>query len=171
MDNFFIFCENTHNIRNFQQYLMKIRKQWGMVKKLLVNSANTKCRLFHVKINCSKFRIDRHQQLCHVIFLICLFVTSRNYYCLVYFCQGKFSQFCEKNPTFQANVTEGHTSLTKRSRMFRKNLLKVPVKKLNLEKSITANELLHKWFLRFPVGLFFTYLLINLFTEACLCLI
>ena len=33
---------------------------------------------------------------------------------------------------FQANVTERRTSLNKRSRMFRQNLLKVPVKKLNL---------------------------------------
>ena len=33
---------------------------------------------------------------------------------------------------FQANVTERRTSLSNRSRMFRQNLLKVPVKKLNL---------------------------------------
>ena len=34
---------------------------------ILANSANTKCRPFHVKINCSKLRIGRLQQLCHVI--------------------------------------------------------------------------------------------------------
>ena len=48
----------------------------------LPSSGNTKCRPFYVKINCPKFRIDRLQQLCHVIFLIYLFVTSRNCYCL-----------------------------------------------------------------------------------------
>ena len=50
---------------------------------LLPNSANTKYRPFHVEINCSKFRIDKLQQLLHVTFLIYLFLTSRNYYCLV----------------------------------------------------------------------------------------
>ena len=70
---------------------------------ILANSANTKCHPFHVKINCSKLRIDRLQQLCHVIVLIYLFVSSRNYYCLVYFCQGKLLQF-------QANVTEAYFS-------------------------------------------------------------
>ena len=50
---------------------------------LLANSANTKYRPFHAKINCSKFRIDKLQQLRHVTFLIFLFLTSRNYYCLV----------------------------------------------------------------------------------------
>ena len=35
------------------------------------------------------------------------------------------------SPKFQANVTERHTSL-KRSGMFPQNLLKVPVKKLNI---------------------------------------
>ena len=63
---------------------------------LRANSTNTKCRPFHIKINCSKFRIDRLQQLCHVIFLIYLFVTSRNYYCLVYFCGEKLLQSYEK---------------------------------------------------------------------------
>ena len=63
---------------------------------LRANSTNTKCRPFHIKINCSKFRIDRLQQLCHVIFLIYLFVTSRNYYCLVYFCGEKLQQSYEK---------------------------------------------------------------------------
>ena len=50
---------------------------------LLANSANTKYRPFHVEINYSKFRIDKLQQLLHVTFLIYLFLTSRNYYCLV----------------------------------------------------------------------------------------
>ena len=50
----------------------------------------------------------------------------------------------KNSPEFQANVTEKHTSLSQRSRMFRPNLLKVPVKKLNLLKSITAHEILHR---------------------------
>ena len=37
----------------------------------------------------------------------------------------------KNNPKFQANVTERPTSLSKRSRMFWQNLLKLPVKKLN----------------------------------------
>ena len=72
----------------------------------------------------------------------------------------------KNSPEFQANITEKHTSLSQRSRMFRPNLLKVPVKKLNLLKSITAHEILHRWFLRFPLELFCTYLLINLFTGV-----
>ena len=43
---------------------------------ILVNSANTKCCYFQVNNNYSKFIIDRLQQLCHVTFLIYLFVTS-----------------------------------------------------------------------------------------------
>ena len=50
----------------------------------------------------------------------------------------------KNSPKFQANVTERRISLSKRSRMFRQNLLKVPVKKFNLSKSITAHELFHK---------------------------
>ena len=64
--------------------------------KILANTANTKCRPFHVTINCSKFKIDRLQPVCHVIFSVYLFVTSINYYCLVYFCQGKLLQSYEK---------------------------------------------------------------------------
>ena len=45
---------------------------------LLANSANTKCRPSQVKVNCSKFIIDRLQQRCHVTLLIYLFVTLRN---------------------------------------------------------------------------------------------
>ena len=45
---------------------------------ILANSANTKCRPFQVKINCSIFIIDGLQQRCHMTFLVSLFVTSRN---------------------------------------------------------------------------------------------
>ena len=60
---------------------------------ILANSSNTKCQPFHVKINCSKFRIDRLQQLCQAIFLIYLFVSSRNYYCLVYISKENYYNF------------------------------------------------------------------------------
>ena len=50
--------------------------------------------------------------------------------------------------------------------MFRQNLLRVPVTKFNLQKSSTAHKLFYKLFLRFPVGFFFTYLLIHLFIAA-----
>ena len=42
----------------------------------LANSANTKCRPFQLKINCSKFIVDSLQQRCHVTFLNSLFLTS-----------------------------------------------------------------------------------------------
>ena len=45
---------------------------------------------------------------------------------------------------FQASVTERCISLSKRSGMLRGNLLKVHVKKLNVSKDFTRNELLHK---------------------------
>ena len=50
----------------------------------------------------------------------------------------------KNSPKFQASVTERYTSLSRRSGMFRQNLLKVPVKKLNLRKFFTAHKLLHK---------------------------
>ena len=45
------------------------------------------------------------------------FSAKENYYNLM-----------KNSPKFQANVTERRTSLSKRSRMFRQNLLKVPEK-------------------------------------------
>ena len=69
---------------------------------------------------------------------------------MVYFCQGQLLQSYENSRKFKASVTERCTSLTKRSGIFRQNLLKVLVKKLNLSKTFTT--LLQKRFLRFPVG-------------------
>ena len=46
------------------------------------------------------------------------------------------------------------TSLSKSSGLFWICSLKVPVKKLNLSKNFTANEILHKWLFRFPVRFF-----------------
>ena len=45
---------------------------------VLANSADTNCRPFQVKINCSKFIIDKLQQRCHMTLLVSLFVTSIN---------------------------------------------------------------------------------------------
>ena len=67
------------------------------------------------------------------LLLFGLFLPKENYHNLM-----------KNSPKFQANVTERRTSLSKRPRMFRQNLLNAPVKKLNLKKSITAHELLHK---------------------------
>ena len=58
----------------------------------------------------------------------CFFVS----YCLVYFCQGKLLQSHKNSRKFQTSVTERYTSPSKCSGIFRQNLLKVPVKKLNL---------------------------------------
>ena len=44
----------------------------------LANSANTNCRPFLVKINSSKFIIDKLQQRCDITLLVSLFVTSTN---------------------------------------------------------------------------------------------
>ena len=98
------------------------------IKFILPNSANTTCRLFQVKINCSKFIIDG--QRCHMTFLVSLFVTSRNLLFGV-FLSRKIITIPQKNICkSQASVTERCTCLSKRSGMFRQNLLKVPVKKL-----------------------------------------
>ena len=93
--------------------------------KILAYSANTKCRPFQVKINCSKFIIDGLRQRCHITFLVSLFITSRN---------SLFGEFLPRKiiTILQANVTERWTSLSKRSGMFRQNISKVTVKKLNL---------------------------------------
>ena len=43
-----------------------------------------------------------------------------------------YCSLMKNSPKFQPNVTERCTSLSKHSRLFRQNLLKVPMKKLNL---------------------------------------
>ena len=96
---------------------------------MLANSANTKCRPFQVKINCSKFTIDGLQQGCHMTFLVSLFVTSRNLLFGV-FLPKKIITTSQKIDV-NASVTERCTSLSKRSGMFRQNLLNGGVKKLN----------------------------------------
>ena len=92
---------------------------------ILANSANTECRPFQVKINCSKFIIDRLQSRCCLTFLFSLFVTLRNLL---------FGVFLPRvnSRKYQANVTERCTYLSKRSGIFRQNHLKIPLKNLNL---------------------------------------
>ena len=96
----------------------------------LADSANTKCRALHVKINCFKFIINRLQQRCHGTFLILLFAASRNLL---------FGIFLPRKNSrkVQASVTERYFSIW-RSGMFRQKFLKVPVKKLNLQKTFTT---------------------------------
>ena len=98
---------------------------------LLANSANTECRPFRVKIYFSIFIIDGLQQRCRMIFLVSLFVTSRNLLFGV-FLPRKIIQSHKKTRKFKTSVTERCTSLSKHSGMFRQNLFKVPVKELNL---------------------------------------
>ena len=92
---------------------------------ILANSANTKYRPFQVKINCSKFIIDKMQSRCDLTFLFSLFVASRNLLFGVFLPR-------ENSRKYQSSVTERCTSLSKCSGMFRQNLLKVPSKNLNL---------------------------------------
>ena len=79
--------------------------------KLIANSANTKCRTFQVKINCSKFVIDRLQSLGYLTFLFSLFVTLRNLLFGVFLPR-------ENRRKYEASVTERCTSLSNCSRMF-----------------------------------------------------
>ena len=85
----------------------------------------------------------------------CIFATE-NYYSLT-----------KNSRKSQLSVTKRCTSLSNRSGMFRQNLLKVPVKKLNLYCTWTSSQVTFKVSSR----IFFTYLPIQLFTKACLCLI
>ena len=107
--------------------LVEVAEVWlnSLFNRILANSANTKCRPFQVKINCSKFIIDRLQSWCYLTFLFSLFVTSRNLL---------FDVFLpwEKSRKYQASVSERCTFLSERSGMFRQNLLQVPLKNLNL---------------------------------------
>ena len=93
---------------------------------ILANSVNTNCRPFQVKINCSKLIIDRLQQRCDVTFLIYLFVTSRNLFVWCISAKENYYNITKNSRKFQASATETCTS------QFPQNLLKVPVKKLNL---------------------------------------
>ena len=95
--------------------------------KILANSANTKCHRFQVKISCCKFIITRPQQRSHVTFLISFFAISRNLLFRVFLPR-------KNSRKFQASSTERCTSRCKRSGIFLKNLLKVPMKNLNLKK-------------------------------------
>ena len=83
-----------------------------------LNAAHSKKRLIALVHN-------RLQQQCYLTFLISLFVTSRN---LLF---GVFLPM-KNSRKYQESVTKRCTSLSKRSGMFRQNLLKVPVKYLNL---------------------------------------
>ena len=89
-------------------------------------------------------------------FLVSLFVTSQKCIVWCFFDKENYCNLTKSSCKFQASVTERCTSLSKRSDMFRQNLLKVPVKKLNFQKTLITNELLQKCFRKFLVGIFST---------------
>ena len=72
---------------------------------------------------------------------------------------------------FEASVTERCTSLGKRSGMFRQSLLKVPVKKFQSLKNLYNRWTFSQMISKVSSRIFFTYLPIHLFIEACLRLI
>ena len=143
---FFLFSFYSENVF----YLLKLILAIFLL--LLANSANSNCRPFQVKSNCSKFIIDGLQQRCHMALLVSLFVASRHVLFGV-FLPRKIITILQKITKFQARVTEMCISLSKSAGIFRQNTLKVPVKKLNLWKNCTAYERLCK-LLRFPVRFF-----------------
>ena len=73
-----------------------------------------------------------HQQRCQVNFLSYLFVTSRNLLFGVFLPKKNYYNITKNSRKCQASVSERCTSLCKHSGMFRQNLSKVPVNKLNL---------------------------------------
>ena len=91
----------------------------------LASSANTNCRPFQVKINCSKFIIDGLQQWCYITLLVSLFITSRNLL---------FDVFLPRKVILilKISVSERCNSLSKSYGIFRQNPFKVPVTKLNI---------------------------------------
>ena len=99
-------------------------------KTKLGNSANAECRPFQVKINCPKFIIDGLQQRCHITFSVSLFVTSRKLLFGIF--KENYYNLTKNSRKFQTSVTERCTFLSKRSGMFRQNVLKQPGKKINL---------------------------------------
>ena len=109
----------------FKQKVFKALNFYHFLLGILGNSTTTKCRLFEVKINCSKFIIDRLQSRCYLTFSFSLFLTSGNLLFDVFLPR-------EKSRKYQASVTERCTSLSKRSEMFRQNLFQVPLTNLNL---------------------------------------
>ena len=85
-----------------------------------ISSANTNCHSIHVNFNCSKFIIDGLQQRCHITLLFSLFITSRNLFTILR--KISFKQLSLKGVLLPVIVRE----------YFATNVLKVPVKKLNI---------------------------------------
>ena len=107
-------------------FQLEITEVYKKLLHLLANSDNTKCRPFQVKINCSKLIIDRLQQQCRMTFLIYLFVTSRN----VFVCCISAKEIITILRKIVLNFRQVPLKLV--LSQFQQNLLKVPVKKLNL---------------------------------------
>ena len=109
----------------------------------LANSANTKCRPFRVKTNCSKFIIDRLQQRCRMTFLIYLLVTSRNLLFDVFLPRKIITISRKIAVNFRQVSLKGVLLSISVLKCFGK-IFKSTLEKLNLYKSFTAHELLHK---------------------------
>ena len=115
---------------------------------LLANSANTNCHSIQVNFNCSKFIVDGRQQRYHMTLLFSLFVTLRILFIAVFLPRKiivilrkiSFKQLPLKGVLLPVIVWE----------YFATNALKVPVKKLNLQKDFTTHEPFYKRLLRFP---------------------
>ena len=102
-----------------------------LVISILANSANTDCCPFHVKITCSKFKIDELQQRCHKTLLVSLLVTLRNLLFGVFLPKNIIRILRKITINFRKVSLKG-VPFRKSSRIFWQNPLKVPVKRLNL---------------------------------------
>ena len=111
------------------------------------DKSNLIVTLLQVKINWSKFIIDRLQQRFHMTFLICLFVTSRNLL---------FSVFLpRKIITVLRKIVVNFRQVSLKELLPSLSVLKCFGEKVGSLKILYCTWILHKWFLRFPVGLFF----------------
>ena len=126
---------------------------------ILANSANTNCRPFQRKINCSKFiMMDFNNDA--IWLLVSLFLTSINLL-LVVFLQWKILTILQKvTINFRQVSLKGVLLLVRVLEHLDKILQKYLWINQIFKKNFTTHELPHKRFLSFPVNFF------HLFTEA-----
>ena len=119
----------------------------------LANSANTNCRRFRVKVNCSKFIIDGLQHRCHMTLLVSFFVSSRNLL-LGVFLTRKIITILRKITINSRQVLLKSVIPSVRFLEYFGKTFKSTCDKAKPSKIFTAHELLHKWLLRFPIRSF-----------------
>ena len=117
-----------------------------------ISSANTNCHSIQVNFICSKFIIDGLQQRCHMTLLFSLFVTSRNLFIAVFMPRNIITIL--RKISFKQLLLKGVLVPVIVGEYFATNVLKVPVKKLNISKDFTTHELFYKRLLRFPERFF-----------------